>query len=251
MLKLIPIIIVACFVVNQSYAEPIDTTYSDRVGNIIFDGKWTFTQEWKNTSLNQAGSLYVRTSHNYTNVYVLLDFIDPTKFSKNSDFGVVCMTTNLTRTEIPQNDDYCFLVTLGSDKPVTLNGGSNLASIDHFNKISNDQGLKAIGGISDTNDRYTDVPHVTYEFKIPVKVIGKSDKYKFYAAVYDTSTNQLYSWPSNATRTSTYPYVSPPSNWGDFSSPDKSLPEFPLPIISLVISFSFLVYFTQKKLMRK
>jgi hypothetical protein len=248
MLKLILILVLVCFIIYPSYAEPIFTTYSDRVNNIIFDGKWTFPQEWKNTSLNQAGSLYVRTSHNYTNIYVLLDFISPTKFSKNSDYGVVCMTANLTKTQIPQKDDYCFLVTLGSNQPITLNGGSVLGSTGYFNKISNDKDLKAIGGISDSNDRYTDVPHMTYEFQIPVKIIGKYDKYKFYAAVYDTSENQMYSWPVNTTKTSPYPFTTSPSQWGDFSSPDKSLPEFPLPAITMVIGFFLLFYFTRKKL---
>jgi len=32
--------------------EPIPTTYSEGVDKIIFDGKWTFTREWKESSLN-------------------------------------------------------------------------------------------------------------------------------------------------------------------------------------------------------
>ncbi len=38
--------------------------------------------------------------------------------------------------------------------------------------------------------------------------------------------------------------------WGQIVSPDKSLPEFPMPVITLVIGFSLFIYMTRIKLIR-
>ena len=232
---------------NSVYAEQILTTYRDDGNQTIFDGKWTFMQEWKRTSYNEAaGGLVIRTGHDYNNLYVLLDFIPQHKFSKYSDHGEVCIVANPSKESYPQKDDYCFIITLGSKNPITLQGGSSLGENNYFTKIKNNSDLTAVGGISDSNDRYSEILHTSYEFKIPIEIVGRSDKYGFYAAVYDSNANRVYSWPENATEKN-FPDIPSSTNWGELISPDKSLPEFQWPLLVLVSAIFTIIYLTRRK----
>lgn len=223
----------------------IFTTVRAGADNIVWDGKWTFLQEWKPTSLNQVDDLVVRTGHDYNNLYILLDYISQTKLTKNSDSGIVCINANITKEQVLNENDQCFVITLGSNHPITLKGGSKFAVNDYLEKIPNNPDLIAVGGISDSNDRYSDIPHMSYEFKIPIKIIGKTDSYRFFAGVYDSADNQFYSWPNNHAA-KIWPYVPASESWGELISPDKSLPEFPIPVIGLLISFLIMIYLTRK-----
>ena len=250
----VKIIVISLLIFAPSlvYAQQIFTTYRDDGNATVFDGKWTFTQEWKRTSedmirFNDGNELSVKTGHDGNNLYVLLDFISQHKFAKFSDYGIVCMTTNSTKEIYPQKDDYCFLVTLGSHSPITLQGGDYLIQTNHFTKTKNDFGLIAIGGISDEHDRYSGIPHNTYEFKIPIKVVGRSDTYGFYVATYDANNNKVYNWPQNITNNE-FPAIPSPSKWGHLISPDKSLPEFPWPIFAMASSFLFVLYLSRKQI---
>ena len=232
-------------VLNSTSSDQIFTTYRDDGNYTVWDGKWTFLQEWKRTSLNQYGDLIVRTGYDYNNLYILLDYNSPTKLTKYSDSGIICINANITREQNLNENDQCFIVTLGSNHPITLKGGSELASNDYLKKVPSDPGLIAVGGISDFNDRYSNIPHMSYEFKIPIKVIGKTDSYGFFAGVYDSADNKFYSWPDNHAA-KIWPYVPASENWGELVSLDKSLPEFSIPTIGLLVSFLILIYFTRK-----
>ncbi|MDE1876851.1 MAG: hypothetical protein KGH86_08535, partial [Thaumarchaeota archaeon] len=146
---------------------------------------------------------------------------------------------------IAQQDDYCFLVTVGSTNPITLQGGSDIAQTNYFSKVTDYPKLVAAGGVSDIHDRYSSIPHATYEFKIPLYTIGISDKYKFFAAVYDAHQNKMYAWPQNISEES-FPHIPAPSNWGELVSPDKSLPEFPWPLLMMIISFPVIIFITRR-----
>jgi len=246
------IISLAIFTPNLVYAQQILTTYRDDGNATIWDGKWTFTQEWKRTSediirFSDGNELSVKTGHDRNNLYVLLDFISQYKFRKFSDYGIVCITVNSTKQIYPQAGDYCFLVTLGSHNPVTLQGGDYLGQTNHFAKIKNELNLIAVGGISDDHDRYSAIPHSSYEFKIPINVVGRSDTYGFYVATYDSNNNKVYSWPQNITNTA-FPTIPPPSKWGHLISPDKSLPEFPWPVFAITSSFLLALYLSRKQI---
>lgn len=243
----ISLCILAILGTNSAYAEQILTTYRDDGNQTIFDGKWTFMQEWKRTSYNGVDSgLVIRTGHDYNNLYVLLDFIPQHKFSKYSDYGMICMVANPSKESYPQKDDYCFIITLGSKNPITLQGGSNLGENSYFTKIKNNPDLIAVGGISDSNDRYTGIPHPSYEFKIPIEIVGRSDKYGFYAAVYDSNVNKVYSWSENTTEKN-FLDIPSPANWGEMISPDKSIPEFQWPLLVLLSAIFTSIYLTRRK----
>jgi len=252
MIKLIIVSIMLIIICpNFAFAQPqIFTTLRGGVDSIVWDGKWTFLQEWKPTSedilqFNDGSELSVKTGHDRENLYVFLDFVTEHQFKKFSDYGVICMVANKTTESSPQKDDYCFLVALGSHNPLTFQGGGYLASTNYFMKIENDHDLIAVGGVSDEHDRYSSIPHVSYEFKIPIKVVGRSDVYGFYAATYDAQTGNSYSWPQNVTNDS-FPVVPPPSKWGELISPDKSLPEFPYPLIMMLLATITIIYVSKR-----
>ncbi len=239
-------IVLIIFGMNIAYAEPILLTYRDDGNKTIFDGKWTFTQEWKRTSYNAAyhDSLIIRTGHDYHNLYVLIDFLSQHQFSKLSDYGIVCIDSKYDKGD-PQKDDYCFMIPLGSSNPITLQGGDILGLTNHFIKIKNDPNLVAIGGISDQNDRYSDIPHSSYEFKIPIEIFGSSDKYGFFAGAYVAKENKMYTWPEEISDKNSFSIPSP-VKWGEMISPDESLPEFSLPNVVLLISIIGLIYISRK-----
>jgi hypothetical protein len=223
-----------------SNATSIPITISSSMKNVIFDGKWTFTSEWKESSLAGFAVGTIRVAHFENFVYVMIDATSLTKFEKNSDRAMVCFDTKDDKSLIPNSDDYCFTTTLGSSTAITLQGGSDLTFNSNFKKILSPEGLIAVGGISDDNDRYTPIRHQSYEFKIPTDLIGRSDKYGFYVSVFDTYSNKIYSWPDMQQDS---PLKIPsPKTWGMLWSPDESLPEFPYPFIALIVSLSFLLY---------
>lgn len=226
-------------------ANSIPITISSSMKDVIFDGKWTFTREWKESSQAGFSAGTIRVAHYENFVYVMIDATELTKFEKNSDRAMVCFDAKDDKAIIPNSNDYCFITTLGSSTPITLQGGSNFTFNSNFEKISSPDGLIAVGGISDDNDRYTSIKHQTYEFKIPTDLIGRSDKYGFYISVFDIHTNKIYSWPDMQLDSPLN--IPSPKMWGELWSPDKSLPEFPFPFVGLIFSFVIILYFTRFK----
>lgn len=217
------------------YAEPVLITASGKVRDIEFDGKWTTETEWKPTSLNEINDpqTIIRSAHYEDYVYLMIDVPHDTSVNMHSDRAMVCFDTLNDKSENAQADDYCFQATVGSQNAVTLQGGSPILKNNGFKKISNHENLIAVGNVSDENDRYSDVPHASYEFKIPIEVIGRSDNYGFLVYVYDDNTKRVVTWPAIELDNNNIP---PPAKWGDMISPDKSLPEFSSVYMIMVIS---------------
>ncbi|OLE40492.1 MAG: hypothetical protein AUG16_04010 [Thaumarchaeota archaeon 13_1_20CM_2_39_20] len=231
-------------------AEPIMITVSSTMNKVIFDGKWTYGTEWKQSSLNTIsyndGTLMqLRTAHQENFIYVLIDEVSKTSFDKHADIAVICFDKNGNQSAVANENDYCFGVPFDSKNPFTLRGGSLLEQSNHYTKIKNSNELIGISNVSDENDRYTAVPHASYEFRIPTDLVGRSDVYGFYMAVYDAHSNKVYAWPDSLTIPGPLKIPSP-SKWGQIISPDKSLPEFPLPFLAFLISMVSLVYFSRK-----
>ncbi len=160
------------------------------------------------------------------------------------DEATVCLDGKNNKSEIHDIDDFCFSVLLGNDQGSIFQGNSLDESIS-MNKISNPDDFIAISSVSDENDRYTKTPHPSYEFKIPIQLLERSDNYGLYLSVYDASLDKFYSWPENSTRDNSSD-ISSPSKWGDIISPDKSLPELSLPILVFTILI-FTIILVQSK----
>jgi len=198
---------------------------------VVFDGKWTFLEEWKKSSLNETwdpGYFVIRTAHQDNYIYVMLDAIVDTTIDNNKDYALVCFDGKTDQSVKPDSNDFCFRVQLGSNKAFTLQGSDS----GEFKSAGNHEDLIAVGGTSDENDRYSSIPHTSYEFRIPIELLERSDTYGIYLQVFDYSNDIKYSWPPEIDSNE---YIPSPAKWGIIYSPDKSLPEYDLPILVLIL----------------
>lgn len=229
--------------------ESIPTTYSKAVDKIIFDGKWTFTSEWKESGLNSwlfndGTKIVLRTAHDGNYIYVFVDYLSDIFKDKGTDRATVCFG-DLTHNKIANENDYCFLVTLGNNNPIILQGDSSIAISGNFKKISNTEFI-GVGAMSNNADRYTPVPHASYEFKIPLELIGRNNEYSFYLSVYDFHRNVMNTWPRDIILENNF-VIPSPIYWSTFYSPDSSLPEFPLSISVLIITMIMILVISRMK----
>ncbi len=236
--------------------EPILISLSSDLDQVIFDGKWTTTSEWKKSSYNHlkfddGTEIHLRTAHQENFIYIQINAASDMIINKGSDSAIVCFDTKNDKTTIPQTDDYCFSTSLGRNSYFTHQGGNISAINGFFKKITNDKDFVAIGTVSDKVDRYNKTPHASYEFRIPLDVLGRSDNYGFYVSVFDADTQNHYSWPYNIENKSILSIPSP-SQWGDLISPDKSLPEFNFSmLLSFLIPLTITIIITRFTSLRK
>ena len=231
--------------------QSILITYSGTMDNVVFDGKWTDRLEWKQSSWDKilttnGDAVHIRSAHQSDFIYILLDVVADRSIDHISDRAIVCIDGNNDKTSKTGVDDYCFLASLDGKQGFVYQGGSSLALNGYFKKITSADGFIGVGGKSDQYDKYSQIPHASFEFKIPLNLFGRSDVYGFYVLVYDASGNQYYSWPEGIFLDSPFDIPSP-SNWGNLVSPDKSIPEFELPILALVPAIFLVIYFTKMK----
>ena len=251
---------VLLLVTENSYAsstEPILITTSQDMDQILFDGKWTFFKEWKSSSLNRftfddGMNIILRSAHQGDFIYFYIEVINDYISNKGMDKATICLDSNNNKNIIPDDDDFCFSSTLGNKQGVVFQGGSANGVTGNFQQIPNPKNFIALGNISDENSRYEKIPHSSYEFRIPIELVQRSDNYGFYLSVYEAQSQKFYSWPEESVRESFFKIPSP-ANWGDIISPDKSLPEINLPIIVLLISIlaTILIPFKTKNLISR
>ena len=109
--------------------ESILITQSSDRNDVVFDGKWTFLDEWKETSFDEFSfddktKIVFRTAHQDDFIYFFIDSISDFKPDKGSDKALICIDGNNDKTSLPQQDDYCFGVALGNNNGFVLQGGS-------------------------------------------------------------------------------------------------------------------------------
>jgi hypothetical protein len=220
--------------------KPILISISSDLDNVVFDGKWTSSNEWKQSSydhlkFDDGTEIHLRTAHQDDFIYIQINAASDMFIDKGADSAVICFDTKNDKTIMPQSDDYCFFTTVDGKKSFSYQGNTTPAVNGYFKKIPNDKDFVAIGSSSDKHDRYNKTPHASYEFKIPLSLLGRSDNYGFFISVFDAHTKNHYSWPYKIDNQSIVSIASP-SQWGDIVSPDKSIPEFNLTLL-LVITF--------------
>lgn len=227
---------------NFAYAEELPITLSSNM-DIIFDGIWSYRTEWKPSSLTRVDSdnseFVIRYAHDYENLLVLISVVSDTTPSRMSDKAIVCIDSKNDGGKVPQLDDYCFMAKVGSNTPTTLQGGGFNAFQGYYQKIENHPNLIAVGGISGEWDRYSKTPHSSYEFKIPLEIIGRSNNYGLFVAVHDPDSGNYFGWPNNV-KLEKYPFIPVPEKWGILFSPDKTIPEFDFPFLILLSTVAFL-----------
>lgn len=223
--------------------DPVPITFSGTINQTKFDGRWSFETEWKQTSLNNNyfdnGNVLVilRTAHQENYVYVFIDMINDEIINKGSDRAVVCFDGGNEKKPSPDENDYCFETVLESGMGYTYRGDPSSTS---FRQIDNHPEFVGLSSVSDENDRYSNVPHPGYEFRIPTNLIGRESVYGFYFEVYDDNAKKLYTYPQNQTS-----MMRIPASWGEIYSPDKSLPEFSIPLLMLLPIFGLIIFLTK------
>lgn len=244
------------FPLDHIYAESesILITQSTNMKNIIFDGKWTNFLEWKQSSQNTIPyddkmTIQLRTAHYENFIYVFIDPVNDNTLDKGSDKATICFDGKNEKNALPDKNDFCFSVSLGQNQGRIFQGDAISKQNGNFKRISNVDDFIAISSTSDENDRYSKIPHPSYEFKIPIELIERSNNYGFYMSVYDANTNTFYSWPKESQRENIF-HIPTPENWGEMISPDKSLPEFntPFMILILLVSVTIIVQIKAKNL---
>ena len=227
--------------------EPILISISSSMDKVIFDGKWTNEIEWKESSWDRIssnqGTMHLRTAHQEDFIYIMLDVVDDQSIDHISDRAMVCIDGENDKTIIANANDYCFLASLNGKQGFVYQGGSFLSLNGNFKKISNTEGFIGVGSQSDQNDKYSKIPHTSYEFKIPLNLFERSDVYGFYVLVFDASSKQYYSWPTGIEPNDLFDIPSP-SKWGELVSPDKSIPEFNFPLLTMIPVLLLVIFFT-------
>ncbi|KEQ57386.1 hypothetical protein SCCGRSA3_00117 [Marine Group I thaumarchaeote SCGC RSA3] len=215
-------------------------TKSDSMQEIIFDGKWTFPEEWKISAAEilkyeNNEKFYLRTAHYENFIYVMINFETDIHVDKNSDKATICFDSENKKKSKPTESTYCYTVTLGQNQGSTFQGGTDLVNKGYMKQIENHDGFIAIAKPSDENDRYNKNSHATYEFRIPIDQIGRIDNYGFFVSVFEANSDKFYTWPKDL-RENVLEFPSP-EKWGTLVSPDKTLPEFSQ-ITALIVGFS-------------
>ena len=240
-------------IIMNAYADDsILISISTNLDKVVFDGKWTDPYEWKQSSYDQfifddGSSMHVRTAHQGDFIYIQINFQSDVYLDKGSDHAIVCFDTKNDKSVIPQNDDFCFSTFLDEKKSLTYQGNNNTSLNEPFNIISNHKNFIGIGTASDKFDRYSQIPHASYEFRIPLEILNRSDNYGFFILVFDGHSQNYYSWPNNIEKTNSLS-LSNPSQWGNLISPDKSLPEFDFLILFMILIPSSLLFLIMTKL---
>lgn len=251
MKEILVIVVWLCFGIPFAHAyEAIPITYSGTRDQVQFDGKWTFEYEWKESSLNQYSYengnelVILRSAHQGNFVYILLDVVSDESLDIGLDKAIVCFDTKNDKTITAGYDDFCFMAILGQNTGTTYQGVQILNSQNAYKEIPNYDGFIGIGTSSDENDRYSGIHHATYEFKIPTDLIGRSSVYGFNFAVFDENTKKFYTYPDDIITNNGF---SSPADWGEIYSPDKSLPEFYLVPLVMVLAIVPVVLVTRIK----
>jgi len=228
-------------------AQSIAIQQSPYMDNVRFDGQWSFGKEWKESSSSQItteiagteGIIPIRTAHYGDFIYILLDVVPDKSNDKNQDWGVVCFDTKSDKNAKPDKNDYCFMIKLGSDKVVTMQGNDS----DELVVLENHADLIGIGGFS--TDRYSQKNHANYEFRIPLELLERNNEYGFYVAAFDFSKSETYTWPPEIDLENSE--IPSPNKWGMIYSPDKTIPEFQeIALMVLGGSIALVIVFARK-----
>lgn len=206
----------------------------------VIDGKWTIDKEWQRSTerefvYDNDAKIAIRLAHDRENIYILLDMVSDTTIDGGKDKAVICFDTEVNGGEIADNNDYCFLAVLEGLFSIYRGGSDTSNGLSPINEL---EGVEMRVGISDVFDRYSKVPHLAYELKVPIDSLKRTDVFGFYAAVFDSSAKTTYRWPISLSEGDDIE-IKAPDEWGKMISPDKSIPEFPAGI-GLLASLIFL-----------
>jgi len=258
-LLIIPFFILPIYAEEEflSDEETLLITQSLDIDQAEFDGKWSFVTEWKKSSWEQVKAddgftYHLRYAHQGDYIYFLIDVQSDTETNFDEDKAIICIDSDNNKSKQIDLNDYCFVSKLSStdffgkllnkQNSFILNG-DNKEFFAELNEIKHDEFI-GIGTVSDDENKYSKIPHSSYEFKIPTELVGRSDNYGILISVYDHESDSVYSWPVGVQ--SDVEEIPSPETWGNLVSPDKSLPEFEIPILIIISSLLVITLFSRK-----
>jgi len=224
--------------------------YRENIPNI--NGQWDTPSEW--TDGNEIilqnefeWTVYIRIKHNQTHLFILLDFITDQSESSLDSCGI-CFDTLDNGGNFPRVDDYEFLLYCFDWSHYgdfyfyhEVYQGRGTGGYNPWVEIEKPLQTKMEMGFSSINDPYEgNRNHRIYEFQIPCSFLGQGYYYGFYAFVFDSGTDTLLEWPTNAggVYQGEEEEIPPaPGNWGDIESDTEFVPEFS----SFIALFSFMI----------
>ncbi len=213
---------------------------------VRFDGQWTVSKEWSEASRYEItteiagieGLIHIRAAHDGNFIYILLDVVPDKTNDNNQDWAQVCFDTKSDKSAKPDKNDYCFMIKLGSDI-VTMQGNDS----DELVVLENHADLIGIGGLS--ADRYSQKPHLNYEFRIPLEFLERTNEYGFYVAIFNFANSETYTFPPEIDLENSE--IPSPNKWGIIYSPDKTIPEFQeIALMVLGGSIALVIVFARK-----
>ncbi len=204
----------------------------------VIDGKYSSEREWSHTSerryeYDDGTQFVLRAAHDREVIYIMINMVSDITRDIGEDQTIVCFDTAANGGDRPDFDDYCFSTSLGGSF-ISYRGGGTSDATNYLTKISDPKGIEMKAGISSAFDRYSPIPHLAYELKIPADSLKRSDIYGFYVSTFNSSNKTAYNWPLSFVESDST-VIPPPREWGKLVSPDKSLPEFP-PISAVVLA---------------
>jgi hypothetical protein len=158
------------------------------------DGKWTTPSEWNETEAmgleKNDSKMYILAQHDFNFVYVMADVVSDHTTPSDSQF----MRYNFLM--IFDRDNYQEDTTLGSKEidvgtsfayvngtQISSNFGSHVWTYDNQSNavdVVTPFGYNSSVGFSSTNDPFdSSHDHRIYEFRVPLSLLHKSDKYGF------------------------------------------------------------------------
>ena len=232
---------------NEAIAQELLITISDTMEDVIFDGKWTHKTEWKHSSLDSITSdimdIKLRHAHQGDFIYFLIDFISDTNLENGEDKAMICLNPK----ENPNPDtQFCFITILNTEYSSIIKRTANSES---FEEIEKPEDFIANSTVSDKHDRYSSTPHTSYEFKIPLELVGRSNVYGLYLAAYDAHSNNTFTHPLQ-TEPVSFDLIPDTNNWAKLVSPDKSLPEFHWIIFVILSSFTLVIFLSRRQIIK-
>ncbi len=82
--------------------------------NVIFDGKWTFAQEWKHSSydeiITESDIIPLRTAHQDDFIYIMINVVPDNTLDNNEDLALVCFDAKNEKNINPDENDFCFMI---------------------------------------------------------------------------------------------------------------------------------------------
>jgi hypothetical protein len=201
----------------------------------MIDGTRDYSNEWQRPGFTRSPegtnqNLVIRSEHDREFMYFLLEDRSDKTNDGADDRGIICLDNPPRETPSPGDEDICIFVT--KTGVITAVKGSDDGSANNFVEVPTE--LKARGGMTDG--------FTTYEFKIPIDFVGRYSEYGFLTASVDISSQTMTMFPDRG-----YSDNIPPQNlWATMQSLDKTIPEFPYPILVGSIGLTLVITYVRR-----